>query len=399
MRIAHIVCSYPPYYGGMGNVVFQTAEELGKRGVTVEVFTPGIFESSEIRPSDAPQSPHHAPELAKLQHTVHRLTPSIQYGNAARLPTLEQELDSFDIVHLHYPFFGTANIAKKWKKKNPHKTLVITYHMDARGTGWKGLFFSLYARYVMPKILQSADALIASSFDYIEASEARHVYANNPQKWHEIPFGVDTNRFSPNENPAALAQQIGISPSIPTILFVGGMDPAHYFKGVSTLLQAIFLLKKQNIPVQAVLVGGGSLQQQYMLQAKGLGIHDRVHFVGKVGDAILPSYYRLADLLVLPSIHAGEAFGMVLLEAFASGVPVIASDLPGVRTVAKKAGVTVPPKQPSLLAQAIAEYIQLPKEVHTLQKSHARDVAERIYSWRAIGDELMNVYSDAMKRS
>lgn len=399
MRIAHIVCSYPPYYGGMGNVVFQTAEELGKRGVTVEVFTPGVFESQEIRPKNTPEAPTHAPDLTELQHTVRRLTPSLQYGNAARLPTIQQELDSFDIVHLHYPFFGTANLVKKWKKKNPHKPLVVTYHMDARGSGWKGLFFSLYAKYVMPSILHSADTLIASSFDYIEASEARHVYANNKQKWHEIPFGVDTTRFSMSEKSVALAQQIGISTSIPTLLFVGGMDSAHYFKGISILLEAIFLLKKQNVPVQAVLVGGGSLQQQYILQAKGLGIQDRVHFVGKVGDEILPSYYRLADLFVLPSIHAGEAFGMVLLEAFASGVPVIASDLPGVRTVAEKGGITVPAKQPALLAQAIAEYVQLPKEVQTIQKYHAREVAESTYSWQAIGDELMNVYDAAMKRS
>ena len=138
MKIAHIVSSFPPYYGGMGNVVFQTAGELRNRGHEVVVYTPQYFEEKEIKDIDAPEEKEHSKKLQDQIDNVKRLRPSFQYGNAARLPQLYEELQGFDLVHMHYPFFGTASIIRKWKKKNPTIPLVITYHMDPRGLGWKG---------------------------------------------------------------------------------------------------------------------------------------------------------------------------------------------------------------------------------------------------------------------
>ena len=140
MRIAHIVCTYPPYYGGMGNVVFQTAHELVKLGHEVEVYTPQYMEAKEIRSAEAPPARTHAPEIEERIDYATRLTPTLAYGNAARIPEVTKELDQFDIVHLHYPFFGTANLVRKWKLRHPDRPLVITYHMDTRGPGWKDSF-------------------------------------------------------------------------------------------------------------------------------------------------------------------------------------------------------------------------------------------------------------------
>ena len=143
MKIAHIVCTYPPYYGGMGNSVFKMASALSKLGYEVEVFTPHYYEEKEIRSEEAPPARTHEEPLQEQIETVTRLTPDIQYGNAARMPQIGRELDDFDLVHLHYPFFGTANLVRKWKLRNPDKPLVITYHMDTRGTGWIGLAFKI----------------------------------------------------------------------------------------------------------------------------------------------------------------------------------------------------------------------------------------------------------------
>ncbi len=397
MKIAHIVCRYPPYYSGMGNAVFSMASGLAQLGHEVEVFTPQYYEPQEVKSKDAPVEETHAPELQEQIDYATRLEPSLQYGNAARLHQVRNELDEFDLVHLHYPFFGTANLVRKWKLANPDKPLVITYHMDTRAPGWKGLIFKLYAHYWMPKILSVADRLIATSFDFIEASDAREIYQKTKEKWVELPLGVDINRFSPQPKPTDILAELGFSPDVPTLLFVGGMDQAHYFKGIPVLLEAINLLKNSHVATQTVFVGDGDLRETFEQQAGVWGLQKEVRFVRTVSDEELPLFYNLADLLVLPSINRGEAFGMVLLEAFASGVPVIATDMPGVRTVAQAAGTVTLPNDTQGLAQAIAEYVSKDTD-RSAWKKKARAVAEERYAWERIVEGLDNIYQGLVRK-
>ncbi|MBP7992488.1 MAG: glycosyltransferase family 4 protein [Candidatus Magasanikbacteria bacterium] len=398
MKIAHIVCRFPPYYSGMGTVVFETAVELAKRGHSVEVITPDYYEEQEIKPAEAEPEKTHAPSLQKDLDFVRRLEPTITYGNAARLPNLDKELEQFDLVHLHYPFFGTANLVRRWKVKNPLKPLVITYHMDTRAPGWIGLFFKLYSKYYLPKILKVADKIIASSFDYARASDAAAVFASNPLKWVELPFGVDTKRFCPAPIDSNFIAAQGLDPNLPTVLFVGGMDQAHFFKGVMVLLEAILLAKNAGSQVQAILVGDGELRAEYELKAQGLGVAQLVKFVGRVSDEDLPVFYQNADLVILPSTTVGEAFGMVLLEAYASGVPVVASDLPGVRTVAAEAGTIFAPGNPQELCRILFEYFQ-PEVDQGAWRAAARAVAENKFAWPLIVGKLEALYSELLNKT
>lgn len=398
MKIAHIVCRFPPYYSGMGTVVFETAVELAKRGHSVEVITPEYYEEQEIKPVEAEPEKKHAPVLQKNIDFVKRLEPTVTYGNAARLPNLDKELAQFDIVHLHYPFFGTANVVRRWKKKNPHKALVVTYHMDTRAPGLLGLFFKLYAKYYLPKMLEVADVIIASSFDYARVSDAGQLLARKPRKWVELPFGVDVNRFRPAPVDIGFITAQGLDPNLPTVLFVGGMDQAHFFKGVLVLLEALLLAKNAGSLVQAILVGDGELRAEYELKAQGLGVTHLVKFAGRVSDQDLPKFYQNADLVVLPSTTVGEAFGMVLLEAYASGVPVVASDLPGVRTVAAEAGTIFTPGKPEELCRILFEYFQ-PEVDQAAWRRAARIVAETKYAWPLIVQKLEGIYQDVLSSS
>ncbi len=391
MRIAHIVCTYPPYYAGMGNVVFQTVSHLAELGHEVEVLTPGYYQAEEIRPAeDKPAEVHDEKVQEKIDYAT-RLKPALRYGNAAYIPQIQNELDRFDLVHLHYPFFGVANLVRKWKLKNPQKPLVITYHMDTRAPGWKGLFFKYYAKFWMPRILRSADKLIVSSFDYLENSDAGFLYKEKPDQWLELPFGVDLEKFKPREKPEALFRRHQLSSDLPTVLFVGGMDAAHYFKGIPILLTTLRFLKDNNTPVQCVFVGEGELKQDFEAQANFFSLNKLVKFVGKISDKELPYYYNLADLSVLPSTNQGEAFGMVLLEAMASAVPVVATDLAGVRTVAQDAGVVVKPNDPGGIANAILGFFS-DKDGMAEWRVRARQVAEEKYDWTIIASKLSNMY-------
>lgn len=376
MRIAQIVCTFPPYYGGMGNAAYELSAGLIARGHDVTVYTPEFG--------------GHNPENFNFAKYI---KPTLSYGNAAYLPGIQKELAEYDLVHLHYPFFGTAGMARKWKLKNSKKPFVVTYHMDARAPSWKGLIFATYAKIWMPRILRAADAIIGSTFDYIENSDARKIFLENKNKWHEIPFGVDTERFAPAEKPVDLFARHNLNVENPTLLFVGGMDTAHAFKGVPILLQAVHVLRESIPEIQLLLVGDGDEREKFELMARGMGISNNVRFVGRASREELPLYYNMADLFVLPSIHQGEAFGIVLIEAMGSGVPVIASDIPGVRTVANRAGTTVERKNPVALAEAILDYFSLSVEDQNALKTQARNVVETNFSWDHVVSEHEKLYT------
>ena len=128
MRIASITCVFPPYKGGIGNAALANAEELKKRNAEIVVFTPRAF----LRDKKIPT-------LIRVK----KLFPIFKYGNAAILIQLAWQLKSFDIIHLHYPFFGSAEIIWLLKKFNKTKAkLIITYHMDVIGSGSLKKFFS-----------------------------------------------------------------------------------------------------------------------------------------------------------------------------------------------------------------------------------------------------------------
>jgi glycosyltransferase involved in cell wall biosynthesis len=394
MKIAHIVCSYPPYHSGMGNVVLQTVDELGKRGHEVEVITP-LYQDPLPKTIDEYEE---GPVKEQIDY-ARRITPQIKYGNAARIPEVRKELETFDLVHLHYPFFGTANLVRQWKNRNPFTPLVITYHMDTRAPGWKGLIFKYYNAFWMPKILSSADLIIGSSDDYIEASDAYRLKQQFPKKWKSLPFGVNIERFAPREKSLEILEALEFHADIPTVLFVGGMDKAHYFKGVEVLLKALAHVRASGVEMQAICVGEGELRQKYERTAHYLGLDDIARFVGRVEDEDLPAVYNTSDLLVLPSTSRGEAFGMVLLEAMASGVPVIASDLPGVRSVAHDGGVVVPPGDDIALAKSIIEFFAQSPEDRKTYAEGVRRQAEKKYAWGHIVDTLEIWYQMLVDKS
>lgn len=379
MKIAHIVSTYPPYYGGMGTVVFEMASRLSLRGHEVQVFTPNYSR-------DAVEEDRHV-----IAQYARRLKPAFQYGNAAYVPQLSRELDDFDIVHLHYPFFGVGTMVARWKKRNPHKKLVITYHMDTRATGLKGLFFKWYTKVMMPTILREADRIFVSSFDYAYTSDVRDIFSKHKEKWREIPFGVDSERFYPRQKPSELFERYALDENIPTVVFVGGMDAPHFFKGVPVLLEALARVRREGIELQGVLVGEGELKEGFENLARGMGVSDVVRFVGRVDHDELPLHYAMGDICVLPSTTRGEAFGMVLLEAAASGVPVLASDLPGVRTIALEVGDVCTTGSSLDFARALSGFFEGEVE-RSVAKDRARRIVEEKYTWDSIIDQIDNEY-------
>jgi glycosyltransferase involved in cell wall biosynthesis len=357
MKIAHIVSTYPPYHGGMGNVAAAMHEELLKRGHDSLVITPQY---------------HPVPQ----QNAIIRVRPWFRFRNSAFIPQIGKYLAGRDIIHLHYPFYGGAEAVAWYKQRHPEAKVVVTYHMDTVGKGGLAAFFSLYKKFVQSNILRVVDVITASSRDYADHSQMRGLDIE------ELPFGVGPE-FQPDLAKKSAGQSIHG-------LFVGGLDKAHYFKGLAVLIDAMSLTKQL---LHLTVVGSGDMRSIYEHQAKKLGLADRIEFVGALSKPDLIKAYQKADFTVLPSVDRSEAFGLVLLESMACQTPVIATDLPGVRTLARhqQTGLIVPPNDRQALAQAMTALSQ-DKAMREQYGSQARQLIETRYRWPKIIDQLEAIY-------
>ena len=315
MKIAQVVCAFPPYAGGIGNSAYKIETILKTKH---EVFT----------------------------FTPQTTRPLVQKGHGAILVQLLWRLKKFDYIYLHYPFFGTAEIIWLFKIFNQKTKLIIHYHMDVENKSWLNKILSIPSQLVRESLLKKADLIISASFDYIKHSQIKNFYQSHPEKFKEIPFGVDTTKFIPKEinlpsdnsliaKTKKIIQQVNelfIKRDRLDLIFVGGLDSAHYFKGVDILLKSLAFLKSER-KWHLNIIGEGDLRPEYEALSKRLGLEKKVDFLGKLNETELIKNLQNSDLLILPSINSNEAFGLVLIEALACGVPVIASDLPGVRSV------------------------------------------------------------------
>jgi glycosyltransferase involved in cell wall biosynthesis len=369
MKIAEVVCSFPPYQGGIGNVCYNNSLGLKKLGNKVSVFTVNYSKLNYNDPKGL---------------NINRLKPLFSYGNSSFLLGL-LKIKDFDVIHLHYPFYisnGLIYLVSKIRKI-PY---VVTYHMDVVGKGWLKYFFKIHNKFIMRGIIKGADKVFVTSLDYAENSQLKQIFDRIKDKIIEIPNGVDIKKFNQNIDSSKLRKRLGISNKEKVILFVGALDKPHYFKGVDILLNAF---SKINIGgVKIIIVGDGDLKKNYVQLSKDLDIQSRVIFAGRVSDKELPEYYSLCDFSVLPSTDKGEAFGMVLVEAMACAKPVIASNLAGVRSVVdvNKNGLLVKPGDENDLKEKIKQMLKSKNLVQ--MGKNGRIKAEKLYSWDNINKKL-----------
>jgi glycosyltransferase involved in cell wall biosynthesis len=375
LSIAHVTATFPPYFGGTGTVCFHNARVLASRGHRVSVYTAEWDGQSDDPPGVE----------------VHRLRPVVHVGNAPVMPQLLR-MPRNAIVHLHFPFYAGGELVSL--SRRPY---VVTYHQDVEIDGLLGRLTSAHDATIGRQVLRRARRLCPTSLDYFQSSRFAGLIPAMANRISPIPNGVDTSVYRPGPPDPALRARYSLPESMPIVLFVGSMDRAHHFKGIPVLLQALATTGD----VAALLIGDGDLRRQYEQQAEQLGVADRVRFAGRVPAEDLPAAYRLAEVLILPSVTRGEAFGVVLLEAMASGRPVIASDLPGVRSVVSHGvdGFLVPPSDAAALAHQIGELLALDPAVRAGMGAAGRRKVEAHYDWERIGDQLEALYRGVLQET
>ncbi|MFA5047540.1 MAG: glycosyltransferase family 4 protein [Patescibacteria group bacterium] len=375
-RIAIISCAWPPQGGGIGNYAYQQAKELSELGYLVTAFTPKFKQVKEFQSGDF-----------KLE----LLPVFLPLGHAGFLFGLFKKLRALDLVHLHYPFFGSDLIVLAFKFFYPEKKLILHYHMDVVGCGFKRIIFKVYLKLFLGLAVMLSDKIIIATADYLEHSYLKKYLSKYRDKISIIPYGVETDIFRPRPKNHDLATRYGIKENDSVLIFISFLDRQHYFKGLEVLFSALAqLIKKQN-GLKLLVVGEGEMKERYRQMAHDLGVSGNIVFTGFVQD--LAEVISLANIFVLPSTDRAESFGLVTAEAQSCGLPAIVSDLPGVREAIKngETGLLVDPGSVDDLVDKLNQLLS----DHALRSkfgSQARGHIVNCYSWKIIIQKLDSLY-------
>ena len=366
LRVVHAAKFYPPARGGMETVVGDlcagTAADWDVRVVASNDRTRTVAERVDgvrvVR----------AASLGAAQSVP--LCPSYP------VHLWRQRADCI-VLHEPNPVAGCSVFLQRPSR------LIVWHHSDVLRPAWAPPTYGRLQR----ALYRRADCVIVSSLALAAASPL----VGAARQIRVIPFGIDLNRFQqPSAASLRRAAELRACVVPPVLLFVGRLV---YYKGVDVLIDAL-----PQCAGTLVVVGDGPLEAQLRRRALDRGVADRVRFVGHVADDDLPGYYRAADVFVLPSVAYTETFGVVQVEAMASGLPVVSTRLStGVPWVNQDGvtGFTVEPGDADALATAIRRLTDDPIERARLGRgasARARSQFSRermIASFKHVVDEVM----------
>jgi glycogen(starch) synthase len=382
---------YPPLIeGGLARHVRKLAENLALQGMEVHVLARGREEDP--------------PELEQGGVLVHRVReperPSdlgefvawIEHMNADMLAAGVEVGDrwSFDVVHGHDWLVASAgdHLANRFRAP-----LVTTIHATEYGRhqGWVKSHPQSYIHGVERWMANRADRMITCSA-YMREHVA-DIYGLEERRISVIPNGIDPSELVPVDDLDSLRARFA-APDQRLVLLVGRLV---YEKGFQVALAALPRLIERLGEVRFLVAGSGTAEQELKEQARRLGLDGHGTFLGWIGDDVLHSLYRIADLTVVPSIY--EPFGLVALEAMASGCPCLVSDTGGLREVVphEDVGLRFRSRDPDSLGE-MAE--RLLTDVN-LRDRMVAEASEHVLSfdWADVARQVAGVYADAVAAS
>jgi len=381
MNICMFTNTYLPHVGGVARSVHTFACDLRKRGHRVLVVAPSFPDASE-----------------EIDPNVFRV-PAVQNFNgsdfSARIPIpflLKKSIDEFQphLIHSHHPFLmGDAALRTATRLGLP---LVFTHHtLYERYTHYVSIDSAAMRRFVINLSTHYANmctTVVAPSISVARLIKERGVISPIT----EIPTGIDL-KFFQNGRGELFRQNNSIDPSSPVMGHVGRLAPE---KNLAYLAEAIVQVLKQHSDSVFVVVGEGPSSTTIIDKARSAGVKSRLVMAGSLTGAALADAYCAMDLFVFAS--TSETQGMVLVEAMAAGMPVVAIDAPGAREVVKDRinGRLLPEDTtPDKFAQAAEELFLDPAFRRNYSNEAARTAAR--FSREASAERLENLYIEALE--
>lgn len=378
--------------GGMNVYVRELASSLAQAGVSVDVYTRRADSDSadliEVEPGLRVVHVEAGPyDLAKEE-----LIDVVEDFTTGVLHRLRRS--DVDALHANYWLSGLAGHQLKHELDLP---LVSTFHTLARVKAETGDAEPQRRIDAEAEVIACSDAITASCV--AEADDLVDHYGADPARIELVPPGVLHAFFSPGDRSGARLAT-GLEPGRPVLLFVGRIQP---LKGLDVAIRALAEVRAQRPDALLVVVGGASgvggdaeVARVHELASR-LDVADAVRFVPPQPHHMLSTWYRSADVVVVPS--RSESFGLVALEAAACGVPVVAASVGGLRTLVDDGltGFLVDSRDPADYAAAISKILHDPNLAASLSATAASLAAG--YRWSTTAARLRRLYADLTARS
>lgn len=340
-----------------------------------------------------------APPVPSELTCLSRFVVPVRYnGSVARLslsPWLGRRVhqvlqrERFDILHVHEPANPTLSRLAlhhtAWV--SPATALVGTWHSYLETEGGPHLM-RLWQRHLWHLARSRSPRLDGC----IAVSPVVREYANQLARGmcRVIPNGVDLALFGNRSLPPLPDFSTGLN-----LLYVGRLEPR---KGLTYLLEAYARVKVALPQVRLLIVGPYSVRgrRPFECLVRRLRLGD-VHFVGYLPEQELARYYQHSAVFCAPACGS-ESFGMVLLEAMAAGIPIVASDIEGYRNVMshQKQGLLIPPRHPMALADALLHLLKRP-DLRQAMGACGRATAAQ-YAWENIAYQVLQYYNEVLER-
>jgi glycogen synthase len=386
MRVLIVSWEYPPVVeGGLGRHVRKLSEQLVRDGVEVHVLTRG-----------GGRLPIEAEQHGVVVHRVGEppfprdLTAFLSWVDAMNLHMHDRAVElcerfDFDLLHSHdWLVAGAAERAARTIDRG----WLVTVHATEYGrhNGWVQNHPQSHIHAAERAMVRGADHVITCS-RYMRVHVA-NVFGVRPAKITAIPNGIDPRDLEPvaRDLPALRARYA--APGELLVLLVGRLV---YEKGFHLALDALAPVVRRLGGVRFVIAGTGSAEAELKRQARGLGLAGHGVFLGWVGDDMLHSLYRVADLCIVPSIY--EPFGLVALEAMASGCLCVVADTGGLREVVPPDG-TVGLRFPSRDATALRAVLERVLTDHAARRQLIAEAREHVlcFDWAEVARRTAEIY-------
>jgi D-inositol-3-phosphate glycosyltransferase len=379
--------------GGMNVYVRELVSALAQAGVAADVFTrrwdditPDVVEVEPgFRVVHVEAGP---PDLSKEQ------LPDVVDAFADGVRDHLLDLGDVDALHANYWLSGVAGHRLKHELDLP---LVSTFHTLARVKAETGDPEPARRVRAEADVIGCSDAILASCV--AEADQLQRLYGADPSRIELVAPGVDHAFFSPGDRQGARSalQHLDLGEG-PVLLFVGRIQP---LKGLDVAVRALAAMRRPD--ARLVVVGGasgaegaGEVERIDKLVAE-LGVADQLRTLAPVPHHLLSTYYRAADVVLVPS--RSESFGLVALEAAACGTPVVAAAVGGLRTLVEhgRTGFLVERRDPAVFASYAEQILDAPALAHELSQQAAQRA--RDYTWSTAAGRLRRVYGDITARA
>lgn len=383
--------------GGAERVLYEQTTRLAARGHEVHILT---------RRLPAHQADHEV--IRKVKEWRYRVNQNNAISffmstlhNGKRLFEEIHNANKFDCINFQQPFSAFAVLRSDQCQNNRKIYTCLSFAFEEYASRnakphslIKKIVYSLHLasrRWIEQKALNRSDQIVALS--QFTSDRLFNVYGFPLDEIVMIPAGIDLVRFHPAEDKNAVRERFHLPQEKTILLTVRNLVPRM---GLENLIRAMRDIVKSMPDIHLIIGGAGPLRDTLVLLCRDLNLDQHIHFAGFIPEAALPDYYRAADIFVLPTVEL-EGFGLVTLEALASGTPVLGTPVGGTQEILSRLDSkflfadTSPESISRLVIETCKEYMNQPEQWR-LDSQRCRQFAAEHYSWKTNVDAMERLF-------